>query len=157
MFGGGDTETTTGGKAMKFFASQRVGLYNKKQLTIGSSSNKVRIGQEISFRMKKNKVAPPRSPYSTEVIFDPNYGELGFSKYKGLLDILLDLETVTKSGNSIIFDEQVIARGKDHFDEVIAEDKELRSDLLKAAGINTLNSTKSLLESLSENKYAIKE
>lgn len=142
---------------MKFFASQRVGLYNKKQVTVGSSANKTRIGQEISFRMKKNKVGPPRAPYSTEVVFDPDYGDLGFSKYKGLLDILMDLETVTKSGNSIAFDGEIIARGKDHFDEVISEDKELRADLLKAAKINTLGTTKELLESITENRYAVKE
>lgn len=157
MFGGGDSETTPGGRAMKFFASQRVGLYNKKQVTVGSSANKTRIGQEISFRMKKNKVGPPRAPYSTEVVFDPDYGDLGFSKYKGLLDILMDLETVTKSGNSIAFDGEIIARGKDHFDEVISEDKELRADLLKAAKINTLGTTKELLESITENRYAVKE
>lgn len=155
MFAGGDTDTTPGGKAMRFFASQRVGLYNKKQITIGSGSNKTLIGKEISFRMKKNKVAPPRAPYSTEVIFDPSYGDVGFSKYKGLLDILLDLEILNKSGNSIVFDGEIVARGKDHFYEVIEDDKELRSDILQACDINTLSKTQKQLEEITENRYDI--
>jgi recombination protein RecA len=153
----GESETSPGGKAMQFFASQRIGLYAKKQITVGSGSNKERIGNEISFRTKKNKVAPPRSPYSTKVIFDPSYGDVGFDKYSGLLEVLLDKEVVTKSGNSIMFEGEQIARGKDHFYEEIEDDKELRADLLEAAEINTLSKTRKLLEGLNTNEYHVGE
>jgi recombination protein RecA len=153
----GESETSPGGKAMQFFASQRIGLYTKKQITVGTGSNKERIGNEISFRTKKNKVAPPRAPYSTKVIFDPEYGDVGFDKYSGLLDVLLDKEVVTKSGNSIMFEGEQIARGKDHFYEEIEDDKELRADLLEAAEINTLSKTRKLLEGLNTNEYHVGE
>jgi recombination protein RecA len=151
-------ETSPGGKAMRFYAAQRIGLYVGAQLTEGTGENKRRVGNSVSFRIKKNKVAPPRATYKTEVIFDESYGETGFSKYLGLRPILLDLGTIEKQGNAYFFDGQKIAGGKDEFDEVMVSDKELRQDLLHEAGINTLSSTKAKLEKLTKlngNLYAV--
>lgn len=151
-------ETSPGGKAMRFYASQRIGLYAGAQLSEGTGENKRRVGNVISFRIKKNKVAPPRATYKTEVIFDENYGETGFSKYLGLRPILVDLGTIEKQGNAYFFDGQRIAGSKDEFDEVMLTNKELRQDLLYEAGINTISLTKSKLEKLTKtngNRYVL--
>jgi recombination protein RecA len=146
------SETSPGGKAMRFYASQRVGLYVGSQLTDGTGDNKKRLGNTVSFRIKKNKVAPPRANYKTEVIFDEAFGEVGFSRYLGLRPILLDVGTVTKSGNSFVFNNQIIAGSKDEFDTVLAENPSLRKDLMAAANINSIPLAKEKITRLFQEK-----
>ena len=142
---------------MRFYASQRIGLYALAQITEGTGAKKQRVGNNISFRIKKNKVAAPKPPYKTEVIYDESYGELGFSRYKGLSEILFDLEVLTKSGNTVMFDGDNIAGSKAELEEVLAGDQELRSELLEDANINTIEMTQELLDSITENRYPVPE
>lgn len=151
-----DSETSPGGKAMRFYASQRIGLYSKAGLYDGSGSKKHLYGKNISFRIKKNKVAPPRSPHNTQVIFDENYGEVGFTKYEGLRELLLELETIEKRGNAYYFDGEQIATGKDDFMDQIQDDDELYLDLLDESPLNTIDKCQERLEQQTKNRYEVK-
>jgi len=154
-----DPDTTPGGAAMKFFASQRIGLYGGKHLKAKIGKVEDFIGRAISIRVKKNKVAPPRATLKgMEVYFNSDYGKVGFNKYSGLLQILESLGVLTVSRGSIKFRDRLIARGEDSFYKVISEDDSLRKILLRKSRINTPSKLRHRLEKLSkadENRYYI--
>jgi len=124
---------------MKFYASQRIFLEAKKQVTTGSKTNKRRTGIEVEFSMKKNKLAIPRSPRRMGVIFDPDEGDLGFDKFEGLSDILVKNGTIVKNGNSYSYDGEQIAASIGALQDAIEDDKELREDLLFTSEILTID------------------
>jgi len=150
-----DKVTTVGGNSMKFYASQRIFLEAKKQVTKGSKQRKRRVGIEVEFSMKKNKLAIPRSPRRMGVIFDPDEGDLGFEKFEGLAETLIQGGTVTKSGNSYSFDGEVIATGVANLQSVLEEDDGLREDLLFDADILTVEQMQIRLDDEVENRYPI--
>lgn len=154
-----DPDTTPGGNAMKYFASQRLGLYKSKTLydTVNGEFKKGAppIGAEISIRTKKNKVAPPRSTIRARVFFEEFNGNFGFDKYHWLDEILLTERTVKKSGNSIMFRKEKVAKGRDDFMEVIRNDNDLRLKFIKKAGINSLSQTREKIARIEGNLYKV--
>ena len=151
-----DPDTTPGGAAMKFYAHQRVGFYAGKQITNGSKTNKERWGVEVSIRLKKNKVAPPRPTFKADIYFNPESGKpIGFDRYAGLFDVLLQTETLTRSGSSIYLGDTKIASSEDRFYEKIEDDEELRGKLIRRSGINTISKTRKLLENQTKNLYPV--
>ena len=150
-----DTETSPGGKAMRFYAAQRIGLYTGAQINEGTGVNRKLVGKQISFRIKKNKVARPRAPHKTNVIFDPSYGEVGFSKIAGLREVLLELETIEKRGNAYYFDGEEIASGKDDFNLAMGEEPELLADILDASSINTIEKTQEKIDEEHTNLFPV--
>ena len=152
-----DPETTPGGKAMKYFAHQRIGFYAGRQINEGPKSRKKRIGVEVSVRLKKNKLAPPRPTFKSEIYFDPEGSNpLGFNRYLGLLDILVDTEVVTRSAGGVYFRGDRIARSEDAFGELIISDTELRAKLLKRSEVNTISRARKKLEGITSNLYPVK-
>jgi len=152
-----DPSTTPGGQAMKYYAHQRVGFYAGKQINEGPKSRKKRIGVEVSVRLKKNKLSPPRPTFKSEIYFDPEGdNSLGFNKYMGLLDILVDTEVVTRSAGGVYFKGERIARSEDGFEEMIKTEAELRAKLLKRSGVNTISRARTKLESITTNLYPVK-
>lgn len=154
-----DPDTTPGGNAMKFYAHQRMAFFRKKQITTGKGENKIWLGNEVSVRMKKNKVAPPRSSFTSEIYFNAEYGKVGFNKYQGLAEILEDMNIVerAKGGSRYTYKGEVIANGHDNFQELLENDAEIRSKLIKESGINTVMKTKKQLDKLREqgtNRYS---
>lgn len=151
--------TTVGGNAMKFYASQRIYLEAKKQLDKGSSKSKHRYGVEVEVVMKKNKLAIPRSPARIPVIFDaesdPENRELGFSRFHGLLDILLKIGTINKSGNAYYFDGDQLATSRVIMEEKLVEDEDLLEDVLTDAGIMTTEQMIIRLDEEPDNLYPI--
>lgn len=155
-----DPDTTPGGDAMKFFASQRLAFFQKKQITDGTKDNKIWLGNEVSVRMKKNKVAPPRPTFTTEIYFNAEYGRVGFSKYSNLSQLFIRTEAVQKivGKTGFYMKDTKIANGVSHFEEVIAEDEELRRKLLRRSRVNTISKTQKKLEKLAEkgiNRYPV--
>ncbi len=150
-----DKVTTVGGNAMKFYASQRIFIEAKKQLTKGSKANKHRVGIEVDFSMKKNKLAIPRSPRRMSIIFDPIEDDLGFNKFDGLADILIKEGTISKSGTTYSFDGEVLANGLTNLQTKIEDDDELREDLLFDAEILTIDQMQSRLDDEVENRYPV--
>lgn len=148
-----DPETTPGGEAMKFFAHIRMGFYRKKQIKEKVHGKETWVGNYVSMRMKKNKVAPPRPTVETEVYFLADYCQPGFSRYAGLAEVLESSGAVKREkGSSIYYDNDgnKIARGEDAFQSLLEENKDIRSKLIKLAGINTFSNTKKVLEDLNE-------
>ena len=152
-------DTTPGGAALKFYASQRIGLYGGKNLTKKIKGKERKVGKVTSIRTMKNKVAPPRFTIKAAPLYNnPKYNEVGFDKLHFLDEVLLEEEIIEKSGGGVYrFGDKVIARGEEKFKATLAEDDELRRKLLRKAGINTLGATKKKLEKLTENLFPVSE
>ena len=116
----GNPETTTGGNALKFYASVRLDV--RKVETIKEGGNVV--GNRTRVKVIKNKVAPP----FREAVFDIMYGE-GISKYGELLDMAVELELVNKSGSWFSIGEERIGQGRDNAKLYIQERPELAAEL----------------------------
>lgn len=155
-----DPDTTTGGDAMKFFASLRIAFFQKKQITEGVKDNKIWLGNEVSVRMKKNKVAPPRKTFTTEIYFNAEYGKVGFNKYINLSRMFIDMGIVQKiEGKAGYFmGDTKIATGKDDLELLINDDIGLRKKLLRKSKVNTISKTRRKLEKLGNdgvNRYKV--
>jgi len=155
-----DPDTTPCGDAMKFFAHQRMAFFQKKQITEGKLENKIWLGNEVSIRMKKSKVAPPRPTFTTEIYFNAEYGEVGFSRYSNLVQLFEKTGVVKrkKKGSIFYYKDKVIADGRDNFQELLENDGELRKRLLRKSKVNTLSRTKKKIERLQEegiNRYPV--
>lgn len=154
-----DPDTTPGGKATRFYASIRVGIYGGKSLTKKVDGKELRVGRVSSIRIKKNKVAPPKPTIkSAEVYFvETPVTEVGFNRYFGLPELLVELGTLSrKKGSSRYYmGEKMVANGEEALIKVIKGDDELRKKLIRKSGINTISRTQSKLNKLTENRYPI--
>lgn len=101
----GNPETTTGGKALKFYASLRIDI--RRAEAIGSGSNI--SGNTVKIKIVKNKVAPPFKQCLVDII----YGK-GICKYGELLDLGVQFEIVKKTGNWYEYEGNRIANGKEN-------------------------------------------
>ena len=150
---GKDNSVTTGGAALKFYASIRAAFYSGKSITVKQKGKERKAGKLVTVRLIKNKVAPPRPTMETEVYFLADYCQPGFSRYAGLAEVLESSGAVKREkGSSIYYDKEgnKIARGEDAFQSLLEENKDIRSKLIKLAGINTFSNTKKVLEDLNE-------
>lgn len=153
-----DPDTTTGGNAMKFFASIRLGLYPGKQVKGKISGKEVRVGNCTSIRVKKNKVAPPRETLSTEVYFNADYRKpLGVDRYMGLSNILVSDGVLTKKGNIYLFNDSKIAVGESACDLFLSKNDSIRKTILAESSINSLSKTRKKLSLLKTNKFKISD
>lgn len=150
-----DPDTTPGGNALKFYASQRLGIYRGKQIVGKINGFEERVGNNVSIRVKKNKVAPPRPTLRTEVYFVPEYREPGFHRYLGLPDILLKAGVITKKGSRFYYGETMIANGEEGILKTLESDMELRKKLIRKSGVNTISKTQRILASKTTNEYPI--
>jgi recombination protein RecA len=155
-----DPDTTPGGSAMKFYASIRLGVYGGKAIKAKIKGVEKKVGRTGSLRVKKNKLAPPADSIKYEMYNNSKYADrpLGFDKYFGLLDTLLEEGVVNKTSKNspkIYYKETVIANGKDDFDRVLREDTVIRRKLLKELDVNTPSKLRKLLSSLNENFFKV--
>ena len=97
-------ETTTGGNALKFYASIRIDVRKIASL----KKNETNIGNRVKVRVVKNKVAPPFKQVEVDLLF----GE-GISKELDLLDAALHFKVITQSGSWFSFNDAKIAQGRD--------------------------------------------
>jgi len=126
----GSPETTTGGNALKFYASVRLDIRR-----IGAIKDKEEIiGNQTRVKVVKNKVAPPFKV----VEFDIMYGE-GISKLGELVDLGVKAEIIDKSGSWFAYNEHKIGQGRDNVKTYLKENpniaKEIETRILKNAGI----------------------
>ncbi len=116
----GSPETTTGGNALKFYASVRLDIRR-----IGQIKDKdVVVGNQTRVKVVKNKVAPP----FRQVEFDIMYGE-GISKTGELLDLGVNANIVEKSGAWFSYDGQRIGQGRENAKRFLAENKDISDQL----------------------------
>jgi recombination protein RecA len=97
-------ETTTGGNALKFYASIRVEVRKIASL----KKNETHFGNRISVKIVKNKVAPPFNKVEIDLLFDE-----GISKELDLLDASLHYQVIEKAGAWFSFEGERIAQGRD--------------------------------------------
>ncbi len=116
----GNPETTTGGNALKFYASVRLDIRRISQIKDG---DKV-IGNRARVKVVKNKVAPPFR--TTE--FDIIYGE-GFSKMGELIDLGVDHGILNKSGSWYSYGETKLGQGRDAVKNLLADNPELAEEI----------------------------
>lgn len=124
----GNPETTTGGNALKFYASVRIDVRRIGQIKDGEEV----VGNRTRVKVVKNKVSPP----FRKAEFDLMYGE-GISKYGEVLDLAADLNIVKKSGSWFSYGETKLAQGRENAKKVIADNPELFDELKKKVN-NTL-------------------
>src|SRR5210317_545395 len=117
----GNPETTTGGNALKFYASVRLDIRRSTQ--IKETSGNV-IGNKTRVKVVKNKVAPPFKMAE----FDIMYGE-GISKVGEILDIAVEHEIVKKSGSWFSYEDTKLGQGRDSVKEIIKDNPELLEEL----------------------------
>ena len=116
----GNPETTTGGNALKFYASGRVDVRRTTQIKDGDEA----LGNRTKVKIVKNKMAPPFK----KAEFDIVYGE-GISKVGEILDIAVALDIVNKSGAWFSYGETRLGQGRDNVKELIKNDPELMAEL----------------------------
>lgn len=154
-----DPNTTPGGAATKFFASQRLGVYGGKQVKEKIRGKEHRVGRLSSIRSVKNKVAPPRPTIKQAPVYfdEDSKNEIGFDKYFDFDEVLLRTQVLDKKtgGSSYKFKGKTIAVGKDKLLKLIKKDKKLRAKLIRRSGVNTISKTRKLLDGLNTNLYPI--
>ena len=101
----GNPETTTGGRALKFYASVRIDVRKGDWIKNGSDV----IGAKTNLKIVKNKVASPFKSASVDIIFGK-----GISKYGELVDIAVEQNLLTKSGAWFSYNGEKIAQGRDN-------------------------------------------
>ena len=116
----GNPETTTGGNALKFYASVRLDIRRVSQLKDGEEA----IGNQVRVKVVKNKVAPP----FRKAEFDIMFGE-GISRTGEIVDLGVQYGVIKKSGSFFSYNETKLAQGRDRTKALIADNPELAEEL----------------------------
>jgi recombination protein RecA len=116
----GNPETTTGGRALKFYASVRLDIRRIASLKEGEAI----VGSRAKVKVVKNKVAPP----FREAEFDILYGE-GISKEGDLLDLGVDQKIIEKSGAWYAFNGDRMGQGRENARQFLKDNKDIRQEV----------------------------
>ena len=116
----GNPETTTGGNALKFYASIRLDIRRSTQLKDGENV----IGNHTKVKVVKNKVAPPFRTAEFDII----YGQ-GISRVGELIDMGVDLNIVKKAGSWFSYGETKLGQGRDAVKQLLDDNPELMAEI----------------------------
>jgi len=116
----GNPETTTGGNALKFYASVRLDIRRMAQIKDGEEA----IGNRVKVKVVKNKVAPPFRSAEFDIIF----GE-GISKTGEIIDMGVELGIVQKSGSWFSYNNDKLGQGRDAVKQLLTDNPELANEI----------------------------
>lgn len=116
----GNPETTTGGNALKFYASIRLDIRRSTQIKVGEDS----IGNSVKVKVVKNKVAPPFK----KAEFDIMYGS-GISKSGELIDLGVEQGIIKKSGSWFAYGDTKLGQGRDAVKNLFEDNPELSAEI----------------------------
>lgn len=119
----GNPETTTGGNALKFYASVRLDIRRVSQIKTGDEAS----GNHVRVKVVKNKVAPP----FRQAEFDIMFGE-GISKVGEILDVGVEKGIVQKSGSWYSYNDSKLGQGRDAVKDLLKDNPELAEELEEA-------------------------
>lgn len=122
----GNPETTTGGNALKFYASQRLEIRRKEKLESGTGDDKEATGNRVKVKVVKNKVAPPFREVEIDVLFNEWISRAG-----EVLDIGADRGTIKKSGAFYSYGETKLGQGRENARDFLRENPKLLAEIEK--------------------------
>jgi len=143
---GGPQETTTGGRALKFYSSVRIEVRRGKSITKGDSI----IGHELWIKVVKNKQAPPFRVAHASLI----YGR-GIPKAMAILDMALDMDVIKKRGSWLAYKGETLGQGKEKVAQLMEEQPELMEEI--AQEVKSILAETAGLVNLSPPRYAEEE
>ncbi|HEY0454846.1 MAG TPA: recombinase RecA [Verrucomicrobiae bacterium] len=120
----GNPETTSGGKALKFYASVRMDIRRKDSIKDATGAA---IGSHVKVKIVKNKVAPPFAEAEFDIIFNH-----GINKEGSILDVGIDHGVVEKKGAWLQFQGELIGQGKDAAQKTLAEKPDIAKKIVEA-------------------------
>ena len=116
----GNPETTTGGNALKFYASVRLDIRRMAQIKDGEEA----VGNRVKVKVVKNKVAPPFRAAEFDIVF----GE-GISKVGEIVDMGVELGIVQKSGSWFSYGSDKLGQGRDTVKQLLHDNPELATEI----------------------------
>src|SRR5258705_265602 len=116
----GNPETTTGGNALKFYASVRLDIRRMAQIKDGDES----IGNRVKVKVVKNKVAPPFRVAEFDIIFGG-----GISKNGEIIDMGVEMGIIQKSGSCFSYDTTKVGQGRDTVKQLFIDNPELANEI----------------------------
>jgi recombination protein RecA len=116
----GNPETTTGGNALKFYASVRLDIRRMAQIKDGDEA----IGNRVKVKVVKNKVAPPFRQAEFDIIFGS-----GISKVGEIIDIGVELGVVQKSGSWFSYEANKLGQGREGVKQLLTDNPELAAEI----------------------------
>ena len=116
----GNPETTTGGRALKFYSSIRLEIRRSEQIKDGSEI----IGNKTNIKVVKNKMAPPFKTCNVDIM----YGE-GVSKEGELIDLASDIAVLDKTGSWYAYKGEKLGQGKENVKEILKKKPEMREEI----------------------------
>ena len=120
----GSPETTTGGNALKFYASQRLDIRRKEKIEMGSGDDKEATGNRAKVKIVKNKVAPPFKEVEIDILFNE-----GISRSGEVLDIGSESGVIKKSGAFYSYGETKLGQGRENAREFLSSNPALLAEI----------------------------
>jgi len=120
----GNPETTTGGNALKFYASVRVDIRKKAAIEQGVGDDKQSLGVRVKAKIVKNKIAAPFRTAEFDIMFNE-----GISREGDLLDTGVNLGIITKSGAFFSYDDTKLGQGRENAKTYLREHKDITNGL----------------------------
>ncbi len=118
----GSPETTSGGRALKFYATIRLDIRRIEQIKDGTEA----IGNLTRVRVVKNKVAPPFKSVDVDLI----YGK-GISRQAEILDLAVNFDIINKSGSWFSYNEEKLGQGRENVKQFLADNPNLEAEVLE--------------------------